>query len=82
MGFNTIQKERVGDRYLKKSEHYKQKISAIVIDMIDELEPVIKKTGNNAINFVRDLVEEKLEEILNKGTSKVKNKLRKGEIKV
>ena len=65
---------------MKKSEEYKQKVSNIVIDMIDELEPVIKKAGSNAITFIKELVEEKLNELLAQGATKAKNKLKKGDI--
>ncbi len=64
---------------MKNATRYKEKVINVVSDIIDELEPIIKKAGNSFIHFAKELSEEKLEELLNKGKNKVKSKLKKGE---
>lgn len=58
-------------------EKYKNEVIKIVNEFIDELEPVIKNSGNKVLDFVKEVIENKISESLEKGKEKIKTAVQK-----
>jgi len=58
-------------------KEYRNEVIRIVNEFIDELEPVIKNGGSKVLNFVKELVEDKISESLGKGKEKIKTAIQK-----